>query len=244
MSVSTLMSSVLSLQPHYAEKQDKEQINGLPVVRWEGDVVLVNQDQALPAAIAALRQERVLGFDTETRPSFRKGTSYDPTLIQLAGEKVVYLFQINLLQDHRPLAELLADTSIHKVGVGLSQDIRQLQAIFSFKPGGFVDVGETARHNNIATRGLRSMAAAFFHVRISKRAQCSNWAQEALQPFQIIYAATDAWISRELYVALANLSLVDAQRDRVTLQPVKPKRLPRRGFRRAENGHAQEQSSS
>ncbi|MEG3639753.1 3'-5' exonuclease [Magnetococcus sp. PR-3] len=232
MSVYIFMSSVLRLQSHYAEKRDKESINSLPVVRWDGDIHLISRDEELPQAIEALRQEKVLGFDTETRPSFRKGTSYDPTLIQLAGHKVVYLFQITQLQDHTLLAALLADPEIYKVGVGLSQDIRQLQAIFSFEPGGFVDVGETARHSDIANRGLRSMAAAFFDVRISKRAQCSNWALEQLQPYQITYAATDAWISRELYVALAEMSLVDVQRDKAILQPVKPKRPPRRGRRR------------
>nr|CRH04528.1 putative 3'-5' exonuclease [Candidatus Magnetococcus massalia] len=217
------MSSQLTLQSSYSEKLDKEAINHLPVARWDGPIELIRDDADLPAAIERLSQERVLGFDTETRPSFRKGTAYDPTLMQLGGEKVVYLFQLGMLEQKALLTELLTREDLLKVGVGLGQDVRQLQPLFKFEPGGFVDVSETARHNQIANRGLRSLAAAFYGIRISKRAQCSNWAVDTLQSYQVTYAATDAWISRELFIAMEEMALVDLQRDRVDLTPPKPK---------------------
>ncbi|OSM02277.1 3'-5' exonuclease [Magnetofaba australis] len=209
--------SSLRLLDDYARKVPKQEINDLPVCAWMGDVHVARDSDETAEAVEVLSRETVLGFDTETRPAFRKGVSYPPALIQLAGANAVYLFQLSQIEDLRPLQALLSDAAVLKTGVGLIQDVKQLQEVAPFTPGGFVDVGEAAARNEVASRGLRSMAAAFFGVRISKRAQCSNWANDVLEAYQIRYAATDAWISREIYLAMQPLALVDPQLDAVLL---------------------------
>ncbi|MBF0382775.1 MAG: 3'-5' exonuclease domain-containing protein 2 [Magnetococcales bacterium] len=186
----------------------KDQINSLPIRKWEGKITLINSDATVEESISRLQKEAVLGFDTETKPVFRKGVTHNPCILQLAGENEVTLFQLNRLKDFSPIAELLSDKRILKVGVGLANDIDQLQPVIPFKPGGFVDVGSMARHANIQSRGLRSMAARFFGFRISKRAQCSNWEAKNLKNFQLLYAATDAWVSREIYQIMKRNDLI------------------------------------
>ncbi|MBF0446348.1 MAG: 3'-5' exonuclease domain-containing protein 2 [Magnetococcales bacterium] len=186
----------------------KEQINSLPIRKWDGKITLVNSDATVAEAISRLQKETVLGFDTETKPVFRKGVTHNPCILQLAGEEEVTLFQLNRLKDLSPIASLLTNKSILKVGVGLDNDIDQLQPVMSFKPEGFIDVGSMARNANIQSRGLRSMAARFFGFRISKRAQCSNWETKHLKNFQLLYAATDAWVSREIYQIMKRNDLI------------------------------------
>ncbi len=200
--------AALSLPSDFRSKLSKEEINSLPIKKWEGEVRLINDDAAMDAAIARLKREKILGFDTETKPVFRKGVTHNPCILQLAGEHEVTIFQLKLLQNLSQLAQILSDGDIMKVGVGLANDIEQLQPIIPFNPEGFVDLANIARNANIQSRGLRSMAARFFGFRISKRAQCSNWEVKQLKKFQIQYAATDAWVSREIYQIMNRQGLV------------------------------------
>lgn len=190
-------------------KLSHEEINRLPVVSWEGEVVLVDSPERLEEAEARLTGAEVLGFDTETRPAFRKGQVYHPSLVQLASQEAVFLFQLANLPDPAPLLRILEDPERLKSGVALSQDIRQLQAILSFRPAGFVDLGEAAHRARYPHQGLRGLAALLLQVRISKKAQCSNWAAPRLDSVQISYAATDAWISRQLYLVMQSRGLFD-----------------------------------
>ncbi|MBF0177335.1 MAG: 3'-5' exonuclease domain-containing protein 2 [Magnetococcales bacterium] len=193
----------------YARKLTREETNRLPIKRWQGPVRLVHSAKEITEALHTLEQERILGFDTETRPAFRKGVSHQPSLIQLAGAQEVTLFQLHRMEDFTPLIHLFSREEVLKVGVGLDQDIRQLQPLFPFEPKGFVDLGAVAERAGMESRGLRSMAATLFGFRISKRAQCSNWETPDLQPFQVEYAATDAWISREIFLMMEQLGIVD-----------------------------------
>lgn len=193
----------------YARKLSPQEIDQLPVMRWEGRIHLVNRQEEIAPAIEGLLREEVVGFDTETRPAFRKGVSYRPSLLQLAGSESVWIFQLSRFHSFEPLDQLLGAAKVLKVGVGLDQDIKQLLDLFPFLPDGFCDLGEIAREQGLESRGLRSMAASFLDYRISKSAQCSNWGKETLQPFQITYAATDAWISREIYQFLLRMNLVE-----------------------------------
>jgi len=163
-------------------------------------------------ALAALTAETLLGFDTETRPAFRKGQSFTPALVQLAGATCVYLFQLNRVPFDDALAGLLANPGIVKAGVAVRDDIKALQALTDFEPGGFLDLGDQARDLGLRTNGLRNLSANFLGFRISKGAQRSNWDTATLTPKQVNYAATDAWVSRELCLRLATLGLVDLPR--------------------------------
>ncbi|MBF0342012.1 MAG: 3'-5' exonuclease domain-containing protein 2 [Magnetococcales bacterium] len=196
----------------WTRKMSREEVNQLPVRRWNGPISLVRTDREAEEAVARLSQESVLGFDTETRPSFRKGENYFPALVQLAGAETVYLFQLKGLMRFDPLVSLLGDGRTPKAGVGLDYDVRALQTMFSFHPQGFVDVGEVARRAAIASQGLRGLAAHLFGMRISKRAQCSNWDNAELKKFQLVYAATDAWISREIYMVMREKGILGMPR--------------------------------
>lgn len=190
-------------------KLSKAEINTLPIRRWEGEVCLIDSDAKADEAIARLQKERILGFDVETRPAFRKGVVYHPSLIQLAGSDHVSIFLLKRLSQYTALAGLLGDKKILKVGVGLVNDAQNLQAIFPFQLGEFLDLSQVTRRAGIESYGLRSLTACFLGFRISKRAQCSNWSSDDLRPFQISYAATDAWVSREICLAMQKSGLLD-----------------------------------
>lgn len=189
-------------RPGFAQRMSKEEINTRPIRKWEGAVHLIRTPAELGRAVHALADEAVLGFDTETRPAYHKGESYPPSLLQLAGETAVYLFQLNRLGLPGPLRRILADPGVVKAGVALAYDLKELRRLSAFKPAGFVDLGGLAKEEGIQNHGLRGLAAVLLGFRIAKGAQTSNWARDALTPTQIQYAATDAWVGRELYLKL------------------------------------------
>ena len=180
----------------------KEEINDLPMLTYEGEVMLVQTEGEMARALNFLKKETLLGFDTESRPSFKKGKSYPTSLIQLAGSELVVLIRLNLTPFCGALAGLLADPGIIKAGVAIRDDIRALQKLHEFTPGGLADLAEMAKQRGIKAQGLRTLAAQLMGCRISKAAQCSNWAKKTLTPQQIRYAATDAWIGREIYLRM------------------------------------------
>lgn len=181
-------------------------------MRYEGTYELVDSDEKLEGALEALKDESLLGFDTESRPSFRKGENHPVSLVQLAGETKVYLFQIRRVEQSERLREVLADDRIVKAGVAIRDDIRKLQEIFQFEEAGFIEIAELTRPLSISNTGLRSLAAIFLGFRISKNAQVSNWARKDLTRNQQVYAATDAWVSRQLYLRLDSLGLANGMR--------------------------------
>ena len=183
-------------------------VNELPIRRYEGAVKLVETPEDLKAAMADIRQESVVGLDTETRPAFRKGESHLPCLVQVATARAVYLFPLQRMDFSRPLAELLADPLIVKAGVSLAHDLRQLKLVFPFEPASVVDLGDAARHGGVGQSGVRNLAANFLGFRIPKGNRTSNWAARHLSPSQITYAATDAWACRELFLRFKELRLL------------------------------------
>lgn len=200
-------SADLSPQPEPVTpaRISKEDINLLPLGSWEGPVVVVQSGDDLDPALARLASADLLGFDTETRPAFRKGQSFPPSLLQLATADEVFLFQLNRVGLPGALIKLLSDPDILKAGVGLDFDLKTLQELRPFQPRGFVDLARVARSKGIRNNGLRGLAAAVCGIRISKSARTTNWANPALTPLQIRYAATDAWIGRELFLRLDRL---------------------------------------
>ncbi len=183
----------------------KEEINLLPISGWEGPVRLVRTPEDVDVAVELLAREPLLGFDTETRPAFRKGQKYAPSLLQLASAAEVYLFQLKHTGLPDTLLGILGDGRIVKAGVALAFDLRSLQEMRPFIPQGFVDLAAMARQRGLRNQGLRGLAAAVCGIRISKSARTTNWANDDLTAQQIRYAATDAWIGRELYQRLSAL---------------------------------------
>jgi ribonuclease D len=186
----------------------REEIADLPIRRYEGEVVLVDTGADRDKAMADLMNERVAGFDTETRPAFQKGQSYLPCLAQVATAKSVYLFRLAHGNFSHELTALLQSPVIVKSGVAIADDLRQLKALFGFEEQRIVDPGLVARRHGLAQTGLRNLAAIFLGIRIPKGNRTSNWAAHRLNAAQITYAATDAWACRELFLRFEELGLV------------------------------------
>ncbi len=183
----------------------KAEINEKPLLEYTGPYSLINSDEGLQEVLADIEAETVLGFDTETRPAFRKGESYLPSLLQLGGESHVWMFQLQKLTNLKPIYDVLADPKIVKAGVAIKRDVQELKDLEPFDDAGFKDVGKMAEKLLFRNTGLRPLSALLLDGRISKGAQVSNWATDVLSQKQEKYAATDAWVSRKLYLALVAL---------------------------------------
>ncbi len=187
----------------------KAEINELPIQAYEDDIVCCSTPDEAEEAAQKLLKETLLGFDTETRPTFKKGEHYPPALLQLAGENHVFLFQIQQCTLTPSLIELLGRSDILKAGVALDRDVDELKQVTPFQPAGFVELADLAKEAGIKNLGLRALAALFFNFRISKKEQVSNWAKLELSDSQKQYAATDAWLGRRLYQAFKEKGLIN-----------------------------------
>jgi hypothetical protein len=188
----------------------REDMAKLAIRRYEGRVRLVAAPGDLEEARADLRQESIVGLDTETRPAFRKGESHLPALVQVATARAVYLFQLRRTEVFPVVAELLSDPRIVKAGVSLKDDMHALKQVFPFEEKALLDLGLVARRSGFGQTGVRNLAGILLGFRIPKGTKTSNWAVPQLSAAQIAYAATDAWACRELYLRFQGLGLLRA----------------------------------
>jgi ribonuclease D len=170
---------------------------------------MVATAQDVEHALADIRGEAVVGLDTETRPSFSKGESYLPCLVQVATARAVYLFQLSHVTAFSVITELLHAPSIAKAGVALAHDLRSLKRVFPFDERNVIDLGLIARGCGLSQTGVRNLAGIFLGIRIPKGNRTSNWGARHLSQAQITYAATDAWVCRELFLRFETLGLLD-----------------------------------
>jgi len=182
-----------------------EELMRLPIVRYDGPIRLVATEADLHRAVQEIRSERAVGFDTETRPTFRKGQLHAPSLVQIATSHAVHLFPLARLDCSHAMSEVLGDAQIVKAGVALARDLAELQKLFPLMPANVVDLGDIAKRRGMEQTGLRNLTGLFLGGRVTKGAQTSNWARPDLSPKQLCYAATDAWICRELYLRFESL---------------------------------------
>jgi len=193
-------------RPGFDRTITREEINRLPIARYTGHVEIVNTVPQLEHTVHLLGRERIIGFDTESKPAFRKGERNPVAIIQCATETAVYIIQLARLPSLKGLEALFANEQIIKAGVDLQQDIMKLRQQVPCSYRGFVDVCRMAKQAGIKTFSMRGLAAVLLGVRISKTMRTSNWARDVLLEQQITYAATDAWISRELYLVLSKIT--------------------------------------
>ena len=191
-----------------AQSISREEMSELPIRRYEGSVRVVTGPPDLQQAMEDLCQEAVVGFDTETRPAFRPGESYLPSLVQFATAGAVYLLQVQQHDFSAAMREILSSEHIIKVGVSVADDLRNLKKLFEFDERSVVDLGKVAKRHGLKQTGVRNLAGMFLGTRIPKGAKTTNWAARRLTPQQITYAATDAWACRELYLRFRELKLV------------------------------------
>ena len=185
----------------------RDDLAALPIRRYEGEVCVVASGAELERALADILAEGVAGFDTETRPAFRKGESYLPSLAQFATARAVYLFQLQRQDFSAPMREILGAERTLKAGVSLADDLKSLAKLFPFEPRSMVDVGHVARRHGFKQTGVRNLAGMILGFRIPKGTKTSNWAAPRLSAQQVQYAATDAWACRELLLAFRKLGV-------------------------------------
>ncbi len=174
----------------------------LPLRAFEGKVSVITEPAQLTRALPYLRDQPVLGFDTETRPSFKKGQYYPVSLIQFATRERAFLVRLKNLGLAEELLHLLENEKQIKAGVALHDDIKALQKLKPFRAGGFTDLAMSARQQGLQVESVKKLTALLLGFRISKSAQTSNWDDPTLNEKQISYAATDAWVCWEIYYRL------------------------------------------
>jgi ribonuclease D len=197
-----------ALPPEIAERISHEEVGNLPVRRYEGPVHIVAAPAELHSAMRDIRKAGVVGFDTETRPAFKRGERYLPSLVQFATADAVYLLQVQQHDYADAMREIFSSEKITKAGVSVLDDLRNLKKLFEFEERAVVDLGKVASHHGLKQTGVRNLAGIFLGIRLTKGTKTTNWAAPRLTPQQITYAATDAWACRELYLRFRQLNLV------------------------------------
>jgi len=176
-----------------------EELNALPLMAFNGNVVLITDAAKLPAALREIQKHKVVGFDTETRPSFKRGQTYKVALLQLAIPGKVFLIRIHQTGLPDEIVSLFEDPNIIKAGVAIHDDIKALQKINKFQPISFIELSTMAKASGLQVESVKKLAGLLLGFRISKSAQTSNWEAPALTEKQLEYAATDAWVCLEIY---------------------------------------------
>jgi ribonuclease D len=196
--------SELAMNNLYQESITSEDLAACELSWFKGKIILVDNLPAFYEVFPKLIGSPLLGFDTETKPSFKKGKKNSVALIQLSTEKLAVLFRINKIGFPDELINLLADPLVIKAGVAVHDDIKFLKGVRKFSPEGFVDLQNFVKDYGIGCSGLKKLAAIVLGFRISKRQQVSDWEAEQLTEAQMVYAATDAWVCHEIYRRLTN----------------------------------------
>ena len=186
----------------FASEISKEELHELSLAQFDGKIHVIDRPGVAKFVADRLRSYPVLGFDTETRPSFTKGRVNRVALLQLATATEAFLFRLCKMDMPQNLLALLADPNILKIGAAIKNDIDVLKRSVKLKPRGFIDLQDMVRQFDIKSTGLSKMAGIILGVRISKSQQLSNWENQMLTPAQQRYAATDAWMCYMIYEKL------------------------------------------
>lgn len=187
------------------EAFDKKEIGALPVASFEGRIIIVQSETESDKAVRYLLSQQILGIDTETRPSFRKGQTHQVALLQVSTIDTCFLFRLNMIGITESIKRLLEDCSVIKVGLSLKDDMHQLSKRADFTPGMFIELQHEVKKIGIKDMSLQKIYANLFSKRISKGQQLSNWEADTLTPQQKAYAATDAWACIMIYNELNEL---------------------------------------
>ncbi|HLN72335.1 MAG: 3'-5' exonuclease [Methylococcaceae bacterium] len=186
----------------YKETIDNDELAILPLIQFEGEIKLVESKEDYQDSVDYLSRQKMLGFDTETKPAFKKGVVYEVALLQLATKERAFLFRLNKIGLPNGLKGILENPDIKKIGVAIRDDIKGLQKLNKFTPGGFVELQERVKDYGIQDFSLKKLSAIVLGYRISKAQRVTNWEAPELTEAQQIYAATDAWISHRIYESL------------------------------------------
>lgn len=177
----------------------KEQVAELPIVKFEGDITLIDRREDVAEAVAYLRSQPLVGFDTETKPNFRKGMSNTVSLMQVSSEERTFLFRLNKIGLCEELCEFMECKDVLKVGLSLKDDFHMLHQIGAFEQANFVELQDMVKKFRITDASLQKIYAILFGERISKAQRLTNWEAATLTPAQMAYASLDAWACQRIY---------------------------------------------
>ena len=190
---------------------DKQDVNQMPQVTFHGRIHIIDSISQVKSAVTALRTSAIAGFDTETRPSFKRGEHHRVALLQLSTESDAFLIRLNKTGIPTPLKRYLEDPDIIKVGLSTIDDFHQLASICDIHPAGFVELQELVKRYNISDMSLQKIYAILFQHKISKGQQLTNWENPTLTEAQQQYAAIDAWACLRIYRYLQTGDFVPEQ---------------------------------
>jgi len=188
-----------------------EDIAQLDLLSFDGEIRVIDSIEKIDEAINELKFEKALGFDTETKPTFRKGEYHPTALIQLSTLDKTFLFRLNKIGHPKSLYDLLENPEINKYGISIDDDLKDLKKCKDFTPNGFLDVNRIAKNLEITHIGVKKLTAIFLNKRISKNQQTSNWENEELTGAQQKYAATDSWICLKIVDELKSKGYINPQ---------------------------------
>ena len=186
-------------------KFDKKGIATLPRAVFGGRIFVITTADEAEKAVRYLLSQKILGVDTETKPSFKKGKTYEVALLQVSTHDTCFLFRLNLIGMTPAIIRLLEDVSVPKIGLSLHDDIMSLHKRADFVPGNFIDLQKRVCELGVEDLSLQKLYANFFHEKISKNVRLSNWEADVLSESQKLYAATDAWACINIYEELLRL---------------------------------------
>jgi ribonuclease D len=168
-------------------------------IKFPGKIHLITNEKELNDVANLIGRATELGFDTETRASFKKGEIYHVALLQLATDQDAFLIRLQKINQFQIIKEVFENPNVIKVGVAIRDDIKQLKKRFDFYPENFVELQDLAKQKGLENFGLKGMTEEILNAQLSKAAKISNWDAFELTDSQIMYAATDAWVGLELY---------------------------------------------
>lgn len=231
---------------------DNERLSAMEAARFPGRIVIVDRDELVEEACNDLMRYPIIGFDTETRPSFRAGVSYKVGLLQLSTPEVCYLFRLSHIRLSNKILKVLGSRQVLKVGADVTGDIRSLHALRNFHADGFVDLQVEASRWGIEEKSLRKLSAIVLGMRVSKAQRLSNWEAEVLTDQQQEYAATDAWVcprilerlSQERPLVERDLTIISSLPQPHTQQQSQPAKRRHRPRRRHDHRGTQQEKKA
>ena len=184
----------------------KAEIAAMPKVLFPGRIFVIYTESEAEKAVAYLKDQRIVGVDTETRPSFKRGTTHKVALLQISTQDTCFLFRLNRIGMPDSLQEFLMSDTL-KIGLSLKDDFNSLRKRENVHPdrGNWIELQDYVGRFGIADRSLQKIFANLFGQKISKSQRLSNWEAEVLSEGQKLYAATDAWARVEIYNCLTEL---------------------------------------
>lgn len=200
----------------------KDQIHDLPQVEFDGEITVVDRPEMVGPAVAQLMQEEMVGFDTETRPSFTRGRAHKVALMQVSTSSHCFLFRLNKIGMPAELKAFLESPDIKKIGLSLKDDFVVMHRSCEFEPQGFIDLQDLVGNYCIADASLQRIYAIVFDMRISKGQRLTNWEATTLSPGQRQYAAIDAWACLRLYRYFMDGLFIPEQSKYIVAEPEEP----------------------